>query len=86
MPIPTTEGADAIDARAYELNRDDNTAEPHLPTLRSLRIAAPISKGNKASGHTLNLKIDSGSSFHIVNNPDFLVNKRSTDETISGVD
>ena len=32
------------------------------------------------------LTIDSGASFHVVNNPRYLINARPTDETISGVD
>ena len=38
------------------------------------------------SGHELRLTIDSGASFHVVNNPHYLINARPTDETISGVD
>jgi len=45
-----------------------------------------MGKSNVAPERFLNLTIDSGASFHIVNNPNILINKRPSNETISGVD
>ena len=81
------EGAEAIDSCVYGLNLENSSAdEPQLPAPRSLRTTGPMGKYNMAPGRVLNLTIDSGASFHIVNNPDFLINKRPSNETISGVD
>ena len=70
--------------RLYRLNLE---YEPQLlPAPRSLLTTGPMGKSNMAPERTLNLAIDSGASFHIVNDPNILINKRPSNETISGVD
>ena len=90
-PTATAEGADAvdIDSCVYGLtleNHSYSADEPQLPTPRSLRTTGPMGVDNMAPGRVLNLTIDSGASFHIVHDPNILINKRPSNETISGVD
>ena len=82
-PTAATDGADAFDPCVYRLNLE---YEPQLPAPRSLHTTGPMGKSNMAPERFLNLTIDSGASFHIVNNPNLLINKRPSNETISGVD
>jgi hypothetical protein len=88
-PTATAEGADAIDIDScvYGLTLENYpTDEPQLPAPRSLRTTGPMGVDNMAPGRVLSLTIDSGASFHIVNDPTILINKRPSNETISGVD
>jgi hypothetical protein len=84
-PIAAAKRADATNAGVHGLHFDNYFDDaPQPPEPRSLRtatrrVAAP-------PGHELRLTIDSGASFHVVNNPHYLINARPTDETISGVD
>jgi len=82
-PTAAADGADAFDPCVYRLNLE---YEPQLPAPRSLHTTGPMGKSNMAPERVLNLTIDSGASFHIVNNPNILINKRPSNETISGVD
>jgi hypothetical protein len=91
-PIAAAERADAIDAGVHGFHFDNYFADapqpppnaPQPPEPRTLRTATR--RMADPSGHELRLTIDSGASFHVVNNPHYLINTRPTDETISGVD